>query len=252
MTPDLFRTMPCPTDPTIRLAIVGRRRVSRLLDAFAPDTIHIATEGPLGLAARAYCVAPAALLYDLVSHQISRISERASRPAGVARLCRIALVSRAVERCHGRDRNSAARTPAARLSARGSVDPRGRRGFVPARRAAGDRPAAAGFSLCRPHIAGKEPARFPRSRLARIKTRRRRWAVIAGIAAPLSADLLCRPARWRGVGSTLRRGGCVRVAEPNRDVWAGAAGGACLRLAGRGVAGSRSTRCNRRERPGRA
>jgi glycosyltransferase involved in cell wall biosynthesis len=57
ITPDLFRTVPCPTDPTIRLAIAHRRSLARLLDAYAPDAIHIATEGPLGLAARAYCVA---------------------------------------------------------------------------------------------------------------------------------------------------------------------------------------------------
>jgi glycosyltransferase involved in cell wall biosynthesis len=57
VTPDLFRTLPCPTDPTIRLAITHRRRLARLLDDFAPDAIHIATEGPLGLAARAYCIA---------------------------------------------------------------------------------------------------------------------------------------------------------------------------------------------------
>ena len=56
VTPNLFRTLPCPTDPAIRLAMVGRRGVSRVLDAFGSDTIHIATEGPLGLAARAYCV----------------------------------------------------------------------------------------------------------------------------------------------------------------------------------------------------
>lgn len=57
VTPDLFRTIPCPTDPTIRLAIATRRRLAGLLDGFRPDTIHIATEGPLGLTARAYCVA---------------------------------------------------------------------------------------------------------------------------------------------------------------------------------------------------
>ena len=57
VTPDLFGTIPCPTDPAIRLAVGVRRSLPRLLDAFAPDTIHIATEGPLGLAARAYCVA---------------------------------------------------------------------------------------------------------------------------------------------------------------------------------------------------
>jgi 1,2-diacylglycerol 3-alpha-glucosyltransferase/glucuronosyltransferase len=56
VTPNLFRTVPCPTDPAIRLALVTRRSLSQLLDAFTPDTIHIATEGPLGLAARAYCV----------------------------------------------------------------------------------------------------------------------------------------------------------------------------------------------------
>jgi glycosyltransferase involved in cell wall biosynthesis len=56
VTPDLFRTVPCPTDPTIRLAVVRRRMLARLLDGFVPDRIHIATEGPLGLAARAYCV----------------------------------------------------------------------------------------------------------------------------------------------------------------------------------------------------
>jgi glycosyltransferase involved in cell wall biosynthesis len=56
VTPDLFPTVPCPTDPTIRLAVATRRILARLLDSFTPDTIHIATEGPLGLAARAYCV----------------------------------------------------------------------------------------------------------------------------------------------------------------------------------------------------
>ena len=56
VTPDRFRTVPCPTDSAIRLAVGARRNLPRLLDGFAPDTIHIATEGPLGLAARAYCV----------------------------------------------------------------------------------------------------------------------------------------------------------------------------------------------------
>jgi len=56
ITPDLFRTMPCPTYPEIRLALRPGRRAAALLDAFAPDSIHIATEGPLGLAARAHCL----------------------------------------------------------------------------------------------------------------------------------------------------------------------------------------------------
>jgi 1,2-diacylglycerol 3-alpha-glucosyltransferase/glucuronosyltransferase len=56
LTPDLFRTVPCPTQPEVRLAYRARPGLARRLDALAPDAIHIATEGPLGLAARAYCL----------------------------------------------------------------------------------------------------------------------------------------------------------------------------------------------------
>ncbi|MFC3100957.1 glycosyltransferase family 1 protein [Altererythrobacter lauratis] len=57
IAPDRFRSMPCPTYPEIRLALAGRRAVGRLLADFAPDAIHIATEGPLGWAARGWCLA---------------------------------------------------------------------------------------------------------------------------------------------------------------------------------------------------
>ena len=52
--PDRFRTIPCPSYPEIRLAILPGRKLARLIAAFAPDALHIATEGPLGAAARAY------------------------------------------------------------------------------------------------------------------------------------------------------------------------------------------------------
>lgn len=52
--PDRFRTLPCPTYPDIRLSLAPRRRLSTLLEGFAPDAVHIATEGPLGLAARGW------------------------------------------------------------------------------------------------------------------------------------------------------------------------------------------------------
>lgn len=54
--PDRFRSIPCPTYPEIRLALGARRRLPGMIDAFAPDAIHIATEGPLGWAARRYCL----------------------------------------------------------------------------------------------------------------------------------------------------------------------------------------------------
>lgn len=52
--PDRFRTVPCPSYPEIRLAILPGRRLGRLLERLAPDCLHVATEGPLGHAARAW------------------------------------------------------------------------------------------------------------------------------------------------------------------------------------------------------
>ena len=56
ITPDQFRTFPCPTYPEIRLALRPGRRLARLFSDAAPDAVHIATEGPLGLAARRFCM----------------------------------------------------------------------------------------------------------------------------------------------------------------------------------------------------
>ena len=55
ISPEQFRTVPCPTYPEIRLAMFERRAMARKLAAMAPDAIHVATEGPLGMAARAWC-----------------------------------------------------------------------------------------------------------------------------------------------------------------------------------------------------
>jgi glycosyltransferase involved in cell wall biosynthesis len=54
--PGMFRTLPMPTYPEIRLAIAPNRRIAKIINEFHPDAIHIATEGPLGLAARRFCV----------------------------------------------------------------------------------------------------------------------------------------------------------------------------------------------------
>ena len=54
--PDQFRTIPCPTYPEIRLAIDAWYRLGPMIRAFAPTALHIATEGPLGSAARRYCI----------------------------------------------------------------------------------------------------------------------------------------------------------------------------------------------------
>ena len=54
--PDQFQTVPCPTYPDIRLAVLPGRKLKRLVDAFRPDALHVATEGPLGMAARAFAI----------------------------------------------------------------------------------------------------------------------------------------------------------------------------------------------------
>ena len=56
VSPDLFRSVPCPSYPEIRLAFAGWRKVGQYIRAFAPQAIHISTEGPLGLAARRWCL----------------------------------------------------------------------------------------------------------------------------------------------------------------------------------------------------
>jgi glycosyltransferase involved in cell wall biosynthesis len=53
--PDRFRTLPCPTYPEIRLSLFPAARLHHMLKLFAPDAIHVVTEGPLGWAARAFC-----------------------------------------------------------------------------------------------------------------------------------------------------------------------------------------------------
>jgi glycosyltransferase involved in cell wall biosynthesis len=55
LSPAGHRTVPCPTYPEVRLALWPRRALSRSLDEIAPDAIHVATEGPLGMAAVSYC-----------------------------------------------------------------------------------------------------------------------------------------------------------------------------------------------------
>ena len=56
ITPDLFPTIAMPTYSEIRIALFPARQLKKLLAQHQPDAVHIATEGPLGMAARRYCV----------------------------------------------------------------------------------------------------------------------------------------------------------------------------------------------------
>ena len=114
--------------------------------------------------------------------------------------------------------------------------------------------AAAGVPLCRPGGGGEEHRRVSRSRSAGIEGGGRRRADPAAAAARVSQRAVHRPALWRGAGACLCRRGRVRVSQPDRHVRPGAAGGAGLRHAGRGVSGDRADRragrCARQGRRG--
>jgi len=56
ITPQGFHTVPMPTYPDIRLSLFPGRKVRRQLEELKPDAVHIATEGPLGIAARSWCL----------------------------------------------------------------------------------------------------------------------------------------------------------------------------------------------------
>ncbi|NHK26690.1 glycosyltransferase family 1 protein [Parvularcula flava] len=55
ITPLDFKSMPMPTYPEIRLSLFPNRKVAKMINDFKPDAVHIATEGPLGRAARRFC-----------------------------------------------------------------------------------------------------------------------------------------------------------------------------------------------------
>lgn len=56
LTPDGFPSVGVPTYPGLRMALPNRREIARRIEAVSPDAIHVATEGPIGWAVRAYCL----------------------------------------------------------------------------------------------------------------------------------------------------------------------------------------------------
>ncbi len=55
LTPDGFPSFGVPTYPGLRMALPSRREIAARIESVSPDAIHIATEGPIGWAVRAYC-----------------------------------------------------------------------------------------------------------------------------------------------------------------------------------------------------
>ena len=55
ITPADFKSVPMPSYPEIRLSLLPNRKVAKIINETKPDAIHIATEGPIGRAARRFC-----------------------------------------------------------------------------------------------------------------------------------------------------------------------------------------------------
>jgi glycosyltransferase involved in cell wall biosynthesis len=56
LTPEGFPSFALPTYSSVRLAVPGAREIARRIERAAPDSLHIATEGPIGVFARRYCL----------------------------------------------------------------------------------------------------------------------------------------------------------------------------------------------------
>ncbi len=55
LTPQSFRTFAMPSYPDLQLALPYPAKIAALIEKAQPDSIHIATEGPIGLLVRRYC-----------------------------------------------------------------------------------------------------------------------------------------------------------------------------------------------------
>lgn len=55
LTPQRFATFACPGYEEIRLAVGLQRGVRDAFQGFRPEAVHVATEGPIGFAVRAFC-----------------------------------------------------------------------------------------------------------------------------------------------------------------------------------------------------
>ena len=83
LTPQGFASIPLPTYGEIKLALATAGAVRKRLEGASIDHIHIATEGPVGFAARRYCLRAKRAVHDELSHAVSGIYRGAHAPAGI-------------------------------------------------------------------------------------------------------------------------------------------------------------------------
>ena len=155
LTPQSFRTFAMPSYPDLRVALPGAAKIARLIAEARPDSIHIATEGPIGLAVRRYC-RNRGLPFTTSFHTRfpEYISARAA-DSGILDMVRAALVPWSQPGGDGGDAGAGRRIARARFPQCGAVAARRRCPAVPAARRR-SRIAAPGLSVGRPDRGRKE------------------------------------------------------------------------------------------------
>ena len=111
VSPNLYRSLPCPTYPEIRLALATTASVGARIAASKPDAVHLATEGPLCVAARRWCLrngVPFTTAYH--THFPDYVSARTGVPAS--------LVWRYIRWFHGPAQSVLVSTPSVRAQLR--------------------------------------------------------------------------------------------------------------------------------------
>jgi glycosyltransferase involved in cell wall biosynthesis len=252
LTPLEFRTIACPTYPEIRLSLLPRRRVAQRIEEFAPDALHIATEGPLGMAARSFAIRnklpfttayhtrfpeyvqarfhiPLAATYKFL-HWFHKPSQAVMAPTPVVKndlekfgFTNVVLWTRGVDLDIFQPMDSKVLNTTRPI-------------FLYVGRVAVEKNVEAFLKLDLPGskwVAGEGPA------LAELKSRYPNANYLGVLIAS-------------GTGEGLRRRRCIRVPEPHRYLRPGAPRSHGMRHAGRGVPGDGSDRCARHRWPGRA
>ena len=248
LSPALFRTLPCPTYPEIRLAFASPRAIARHVERMRPDFIHIATEGPIGLMTRRYC---RKRKWPFTTSYHTRFPEYVS--------ARLPVPERWCYALQRRFHNGAAGTFVATPSVAADLAARGFERLMPWSR-------GVDTELFRPRdmrLFGDAPVFLYVGRIAVEKNIKafleldlpgRKVLVGSG---PQMAELrrsypdvlFAGPLRGRGAGGSLCLGGCVRVPEPHRYVRPGCARSAGLRRSGSRLSGERTK--GRGDRPPR-
>src|SRR5207245_6767400 len=105
LTPQPFRTFAMPSYPDLHLALPYPAKIAALIEKAKPDSIHIATEGPIGLLVRRYC-RKHGLPFTTSFH--TRFPEYVSARSPIPE----SLIWRALRRFHAPSRAVMAATPA--------------------------------------------------------------------------------------------------------------------------------------------